>query len=86
MTLNRKNISGIGMIILIFLVFYKSLTVPNLGNYPAFLWTLIPVIIILIISCLITQFISRKKTFKWTSFFIINCIFYLIFLYLLFTN
>ena len=86
MILNRKNIFGIGMIILIGFVFYKSLTLPNPGNYPILLWTLIPVVIILVVSYLIAQFLSGKKTISWTSFFIINCISYLIFLSLLFTN
>ena len=81
MTLNRKNIFGIGMIILVLLVFYKSLTLPNPGNYPAFLWTLIPVAIILVVSYFIAKLLSGKKSINWTSFFIINCIGYLILLY-----
>lgn len=79
-----KNVLGIIVIFLIILVFYKSYTLPNPGNYPSFFWTLFLVVLVLVSSYLIMSIITGKMKFNWTVFFINNCIGFLILLYFLF--
>lgn len=78
-----KNVLGIVIILLIILVFYKSYTLPNPGNYPSFLWTLFLVVLVLVVSYPIMLIITLKMKFNWTVFLINNCIGFLILLYFL---